>query len=106
VLLLTSSLCFPKSNVLSTVFVLNCFHTLSFSVSCNSFACLPAVAGHSYENCRCVPTISILELNLEICPGQSLLLFIFHQSPVTIYQSQVAHPLSQTEQAGAPPLCI
>src|SRR6266404_7490822 len=33
-------------------FVLNCFHTLSFSVSCNSFACLPAVAGHSYENCR------------------------------------------------------
>ncbi len=27
-------------------FVLNCFHTLSFSVSCNSFAC------HSYENCR------------------------------------------------------
>src|SRR6266403_2710801 len=33
-------------------FVFNCFHTLSFSVSRNSFVCLPAVAGHSYENCR------------------------------------------------------
>ena len=31
----------------------------------------------------CVPTIPILELNLEICPGQSLLLFTFHQSRFT-----------------------
>src|SRR6266850_3609555 len=40
----------PLSSNVSTrlqpSFVLNRFHTLSFSVSCNSFAC------HSYENCR------------------------------------------------------
>ncbi len=40
----------PLSSKVSTrlqpSFVLNRFHTLSFSVSCNSFAC------HSYENCR------------------------------------------------------
>src|SRR5712664_4265660 len=42
-----------SSNVptrLQPSFVLNRFHTLSFSVSCNSCICLPAVAGHSYEN--------------------------------------------------------
>ena len=37
--------------------------TLSFSVSRNSCICLPAVAGHSYENHRgCIPTLPILKL--------------------------------------------
>jgi len=93
VLLLTSSLCFPTFK--------RAFNRPLFSIASTLFhfpypvtpllACPPWRATPT-KTAGCVPTISILELNLEICPGQSLLLFIFHQSPVTIYQSQVAHP--------------
>ena len=93
VLLLTSSLCFPTFK--------RAFNRPLFSIASTLFhfpypvtpllACPPWRATPT-KTVGCVPTISILELNLEICPGQSLLLFIFHQSPVTIYQSQVAHP--------------
>src|SRR5882762_2335261 len=49
---------FAKSSVITcpsplfSPFLFMRLHTLSFSVACKSFACLPAVAGHSYENCR------------------------------------------------------
>src|SRR6266850_3202398 len=49
---------FAKSSVITcpsplfSPFLFMRLHTLSFSVACKSFACLPAVAGHSYKNCR------------------------------------------------------
>jgi len=76
-----------SSNVptrLQPPFVLNRFHTLPSSVSCNSFAC------HSYENYRVCTNNS----NSGTQPGdlprsKSAPL---HLSPVTIHQSLVAHP--------------
>src|SRR6266404_2313792 len=58
---LTSPL--PSSNFptyLQPSFAFNRFHTFSFSVSCNSFISLPAVAGHSYESCRVISTLPLL----------------------------------------------
>src|SRR6266446_3085905 len=103
VLLLTSSLCFPTFK--------RAFNRPLFSIASTLFhfpypvtpllACPPWRATPT-KTAGCVPTISILELNLEICPGQSLLLFICHQSRFTSHKSPI--PLSQTEQAGAPSL--
>src|SRR6266403_899383 len=45
---------------LQSSFAFNRFHTFSFSVSCNSFISLPAVAGHSYESCRVISTLPLL----------------------------------------------
>ncbi len=84
----------------------NGLRTLPSSIVCKSFAC------HSYENCRVCTNNSHSGSSRATakgtqpgdCRGQSLPLFIFHQSPVTIHQSQVAHPLSQTEHPIAPSL--
>jgi hypothetical protein len=43
---------FPVQKPFCKSFVFFSLRTLPSSVSCKSFACLPAVAGHSYENCR------------------------------------------------------
>ena len=61
-------------------FVLNCFHTLSFSVSCNSFAC------HSYENCRVCTNDS--HSGTQACKMAAVK--VSSSSPSTSHQSRFA----------------
>ena len=88
-------------------FVLNCFHTLSFSVSCNSFACLPAVAGHSYENCRvCTNNFHSGTQPGDLPRSKSAPL---HLPPVTSHDLPVTSrpsPCPKRNRPAPPPLCI
>ncbi len=97
---------FPNvQTCLQASFVFNRFHTLPSSVSCNSFACLPAVAGHSYENCQVCTNNSHSGTQawkiaaVKVCSSSSS---TSHQSRFTGHKSPI--PLSQTEQASAPSL--
>ena len=72
-------------------FVFKSFHTLSFSVSCKSFAC------HSYENCRVwvYTNNSHSGTQRSFTTSKAGAAMIFHESPITNHKSRACPPISE-----------